>query len=61
MDTLSTVVSLFAQATPDVVIDRFQAGDLNEFETYWPLGSATGDRSLDIPQVITRPLGLSSR
>lgn len=47
-ETLIEVIGRFAKIIPDVVLDRFEAGDLGEFETYWALGSGSGERSIDV-------------
>lgn len=47
-ETVVEVIGRFAKDFPDVVIDRFDAGDLEEFETYWALGTGTGERSISL-------------
>ena len=47
-ETLVEVIGRFAKDIPDVVLDRFEAGDLDEFETYWAFGIGSGERSIDI-------------
>jgi hypothetical protein len=47
-ETINDVIGQFSKAIPDVVLDRFESGELDEFETYWALGSGSGDRSIDV-------------
>lgn len=47
-ETNIEVIGRFSKVIPDVVLDRFEAGDLDEFETYWALGIGTGERSIDV-------------
>ena len=47
-DTISYVYSEFAGRNPDAVIDRFESGKITEFRVFWALGSATGERSIDV-------------
>ena len=48
IETFIDVIAEFAKEMPDEVIDRFEAGELNEIETYWALGAANGERSIDV-------------
>ena len=47
-DSLSVVLQDFAKHIPDAIINRFEAGQLGDFETYWALGSATDKRSVEV-------------
>ena len=47
-ETMIDVIGQFSKSIPDVVLDRFESGELDEFETYWALGSGSGDRSIDV-------------
>jgi HEAT repeat protein len=47
-ETIIEVIGRFSNDIPDVVLDRFEAGELGEFETYWALGIGTGQRSIDV-------------
>jgi hypothetical protein len=47
-ETINDVIGQFSKAMPDVVLDRLESGQLDEFETYWALGNASGDRSVDV-------------
>jgi hypothetical protein len=47
-ETMIDVIGQFSKAIPNVVLDRFESGELEEFETYWALGNASGDRSVDV-------------
>ncbi len=47
-ETFVEVIGRFAKNIPDVVLDGFEAGDLDEFETYWALGIGSGERSIDV-------------
>ena len=47
-DTVSQVFGEFARQNPDALIDRFEAGDIDEFSIYWALASAKGQRSIDV-------------
>lgn len=42
------VLGRFSKEIPDEVIDRFEAGDLSEMETYWALSNGIGERSIDV-------------
>ncbi len=45
-DTISGVFCEFAKRWPDAVIDRLE--QIGECQTYWALGSAKGQRSIDV-------------
>lgn len=45
-DTISGVFCQFAKQWPDAVIDRLEK--IGECQTYWALGSAKGQRSIDV-------------
>jgi len=47
-DTISDVFCEFARKYSDALIDRFATGDIEEFQTFWALGYAEGQRSIDI-------------
>ncbi len=47
-DTASSVYSEFARSNPDALIDRFESGVIDELTIYWALGSAAGERSIDV-------------
>jgi len=47
-ETFIAVIGRFAAKIPNVVLDRFEAGELEAFETYWALGIATDCRSIDV-------------
>jgi hypothetical protein len=47
-DTISDVYSEFARQVPDALIDRFESGMIGAFRVFWALGSATGERSIDV-------------
>ena len=47
-DTVSQVFGEFARQNPDTLIDRFESGEIDEFSVYWALGSAKGQRSIDV-------------
>ena len=45
-DTVSQVFGEFARQNPDALIDRFEAGDIDEFSIYRALASAKGNDPL---------------
>ncbi len=45
-DTISDVFCQFAKRWSDAIIDRL--GKIGEIQTYWALGSAKGQRSIDV-------------
>ena len=47
-DTVSQVFGEFARQNPDALIARFESGEIDEFSAYWALGSAKGQRSIDV-------------
>jgi hypothetical protein len=47
-ETHIEVLGRFSEEIPDEVIDRFEAGELGELETYWALALGTGERSIDV-------------
>jgi HEAT repeat protein len=47
-ETHIEILGRFSKEIPDEVIDRFEAGELGEFETYWALALGTGERSIDV-------------
>jgi hypothetical protein len=47
-ETHIEVLGRFSKEIPDEFIDRFEAGDLGEMETYWALALGTGERSIDV-------------
>jgi HEAT repeat protein len=47
-DTVSDVFSEFARQNPDALIDRFESGKIGAFRVFWVLGSARGERSIDV-------------
>ena len=47
-DTISHVFSEFARQNPDALIDRFESGKIDAFRVFCSLGSATGERSIDV-------------
>jgi HEAT repeat protein len=46
--TISNVYSGFARRNPDALIDRFESGKIDALQVFWALGSATGERSIDV-------------
>lgn len=47
-ETLIMVLGQFAREIPDEVLDRFEAGAIDEFELYWALGIGRGRRSIEV-------------
>jgi hypothetical protein len=47
-EALILVLGQFAREIPDQVLDRFEAGEIDEFELYWALGMGRGRRSIDV-------------
>ena len=47
-ETHIEVLGRFSKEIPDEVIDRFEAGELGEMETYWALALGTGERAIDV-------------
>jgi hypothetical protein len=47
-ESLILVLGQFAREIPDEVLDRFEAGEIDEFELYWALGMGRGQRSIDV-------------
>jgi HEAT repeat protein len=47
-DTIDDVYSEFARQNPDALIDRFESGKISALRVFWALGSALGERSIDV-------------
>lgn len=47
-EAVNEVIGQFSKVIPGVVLDRFEAGELGAFETYWALGTGSGERSITV-------------